>query len=829
MDRQDLTTEYGEQSSVDDILAEFGKGSRPAMAFADGTAAGDEPEVRIYRSSRSDATAREAEEIREYRPRHAARYIEDPPEEEAGEPSYEPESSAEDEGFSSHVSRPSRDEIMDFLDAYKRGDFLDLQSEPMSEPDIRVDDRFFMGGSALQNNGMVYGDREIDMSADDDYEPPVAEDYFGYSDEDEDDDETEEEPLPRRRGRGLLFGKKSPAEPRETLRPNTDETDEGTDYADDLSYEPPEETTEPTDGVGLFPSFKEYLLSLLAAFLYRVRGGEAGAGTMADDAEEELGRELNAKKASSYYAGFLRSMGLRLKLAFAVLLPMAWISLGLPVTGMLKSSVGAGIVCLAGQTAIMMLALDVVTNGILNAVWGRPGADSLAVFSCLITGLDAFLVAVTDFTPGHLALCFVSSCALVGVLAASYLSCRALRKSIRVPAIGKFCYAVTGETNPKNGEVTIIKSTRSAAGFVRRSEEAPPDETVFRKLSLPLLVLCFLLTVLIAAVKRSMDSLIYIFSALLCAAVPFGALLSFALPYFVGSHRIFPSGAAVAGWSGAFDLGISRNLVVTDRDLFPEGTVTVESTRIFASYDTATVISYAGSLMTASGCSSAGCFGELMEKNGCTMRHVEDFEILPGGGMKGVIDSSVILCGSSDLMRLMNVPVPFRLVSRTSVLLAVDGVLCGIFNLKYEALPQVRKALVELIASNRHPVFAIRDFNVTPDMLRVAFDVATDGYDFPPYAQRFAMTAADPAEGSQIAAVVCREGLGPLVHTAATGRSMYTATRLNVLLTVISSLIGVLTVTVKLLSAGSVSVGFLFFFLLFWLVPMAASSFFMKL
>ena len=64
-----------------------------------------------------------------------------------------------------------------------------------------------------------------------------------------------------------------------------------------------------------------------------------------------------------------------------------------------------------------------------------------------------------------------------------------------------------------------------------------------------------------------------------------------------------------------------------------------------------------------------------MEKNNCPMRRVEGFEYLPGGGMKGVIDGSVVLCGGLDLMRLMTVRVPYRLVGKTTVLLAVDGIL----------------------------------------------------------------------------------------------------------------------------------------------------------
>ena len=210
------------------------------------------------------------------------------------------------------------------------------------------------------------------------------------------------------------------------------------------------------------------------------------------------------------------------------------------------------------------------------------------------------------------------------------------------------------------------------------------------------------------------------------------------------------------------------------------------------------------------------------------MRHVENFEYLAGGGMKGIIDGETVLCGSLELMRLMNVRVPYKLVDKTTVLLAIDGVLYGIFNMKYTAQPQVRKALVNLMRSNRHPIFAIRDFNVNPEMLRQSFDVATDGYDFPPYVERFAISEATPGKESKLAAVVCREGLGPLTHMADTGRSMYIATRINLLITMLSSVIGILAVFVKFLGAGFVAPGFLLGFMLLWAIPVVVISVFLK-
>lgn len=758
-------------------------------------------------------------------------------------------------------AKPTDAEIKEFLDAFKRGDFLDLTEHELTNPPIEPDERFYMGGE--KESRIQYDGVDVDMSADENYNAPQAPDYLSSYVREQDGDGEEIPDMPAsplaglsskvsgilRRNRGprttpsrervyegrhnAVAAEEEPEE--QKLTPEQEEMrfessfsdfEEG-DYAVKREYE-----TKSPDYDDLYEeaanpgSFKEYLFSRLTAMLYRMRGSSrAGARTMEDD-EEDLGREVSCAKASKYYGSHIRSMRLRLRISGILLFIMAWISLGLPVPGMLKTTAVSNAVVLGLQLGIMLLCLDVLTTGVMNAVRGKFGADSMAVAACLVTSLDAILVAKADVGTPHLALCLISSLALAGEMFAAVLHARAMRKSLRVPAIGKRCFAVTGETDSRTGDVTILKSVRPALGFVRRSEQSSPDEDLFRKISFPLVILSFALAMLIALLKKDVSDIFYIFSITFCPAVPFAAMCCYSLPFFLGSMRIFSSGAAIAGWSGMSDIGVSRNLIVTDRDLFPDGTVEIGTIRIFADEDPTRIISYAGSMMAAAGSCSAMPFGDLMERNGCRTRNIENFEYLPGGGMKGIIDSRVILCGSTDLMRLMNVRIPFRLVDKTSVLLSVDGILCGIFNMKYTAKPQVREALIDLMRSNRHPVFAIRDFNVTPEMLHVAFDVATDGYDFPPYIERFDMSSAEPGEDSQIAAIICREGLGPLVHTADTARSMYTATRINTYLNAFSAFLGVVVAALRLLGAGSLSIGFLFAFMLFFALLTAAVSFF---
>lgn len=673
---------------------------------------------------------------------------------------------------------------------------------------------------------------EDDAPAETDYAPPEEtpwqEPEFDFAKYDEPQPEPESTQPPEERS-PYEFDSFNAFDPAGAHRTDDDgyaegfvDYDLGDDYAEKIDYERPE--SEFREKEDFFPSsFKEYIFSVITTLLYRLRGGRGSSLTMEDE-PEELGAEVSPLNASKYYASFTNSLRLRLRVSLIMLVVMIWITVGLPVPGMLKDYKCASAALLAMQLTVSLLALDVVTTGIMNLVRGKPGAETLAVFSCFLTGADALVVSLGNISSPHVSLCCISTLSLIGALASSLISCRGMRKALRVPAIGRRAYTVTGEMDVKAHEITLLKSLRPFSGFVHRTEEAAPDEEIFQKAALPLMFAALLLAIIVAAVKKSFGDLIFIYSAIFAPGVPIAALLCFALPFLLGSLRIFSSGAAIAGWSGLSDIGRSKNLIVTDRDLFPEGSVELENVRIFADGDPERIISFAGSMICAAGCSVSEVFGKLMEDNGYTTCRIDNFEYLSGGGMKGIIDGSVVICGSTELMRLMNVRVPYRLVGKTSVLLAIDGVLYGIFNVKYTPLPQVRQALINLIRSDRHPIFAIRDFNINPEMLAKTFDIATDGYDFPPYVERFKISAAAPGEDSKIAAVVCREGLGPLTHVAETGRKMYLAVRANLAVTLASSLLGLLLVFIKLISTGTVSPVFLLVYMLLSAVPVAVIS-----
>lgn len=180
-------------------------------------------------------------------------------------------------------------------------------------------------------------------------------------------------------------------------------------------------------------------------------------------------------------------------------------------------------------------------------------------------------------------------------------------------------------------------------------------------------------------------------------------------------------------------------------------------------------------------------FNELMRKAGSSLMDVEAFSVHESGGLTAMVDGESVFCGNAAFMRLMGVVLPDKYVLNNGVYVAVAGAICGVFEMEYTASDAVKSALTELVGSGRHAIFAVRDFNITPSMLSVKFDMPTDGFDFPPYSERYAISGAEPSDGSKPSALISREGLGPLVSLADHGKTLFNRIRLSVMLSVMSA------------------------------------------
>ena len=578
--------------------------------------------------------------------------------------------------------------------------------------------------------------------------------------------------------------------------------------------------------------FMSPLLALMALIAMR-RGqrekGENRAPT--EEREDENVPEMSPDKAAKLYTSQLRSLNLRAKLASILTLVMMYLSFAhyssLPLLGSLRDSVKmVSLVMLIFELTVMLTGLDVITAGLMSLVRKKPNYDSLAAASCILSVLDAIVLGLGGISDYGLPFCAVSALSLTCALWGGFLTCKGYRSGFRMLSMSKKLYSVTGERNISGSGIALLKSTRGIKGFVTRSEEADMTEYVYSILTPVLIILSVVLGLIAAAVRSDMKSAVHCASALLAASAAFSGAISFALPFSITARRLFQSGAAIAGWSGARDIGKSRQVVITDNDVFPQGTVEINSIRILEGAFTDKVISYTGSVIIASGSGLSHPFAELIRRNGYSINRVEGFRPHDGGGMTAVVNGETVAVGNSGFMNLMGVRVPGKLNTKSSVYSAINGALVGIFAIEYKPVASVQSALIMLLHSNREPIFAIRDFNITPLMIQKKFQMPTDIFEFPSYSERFRISGTEPEENSKLSAVITREGMGPLVDAADRGRRMFSAVRFGTVLSAVGSVLGLILMFLLCWAGAfsSATASNVLLFMLLWLLPAVVVS-----
>lgn len=538
-------------------------------------------------------------------------------------------------------------------------------------------------------------------------------------------------------------------------------------------------------------------------------------------AEREALPEVPAKTAAKYYLKNSVPFKLRFLVAAALCMILLYVSWGLPRVGAMRNIRVCAGMCLVLELGVMLLALDVFTKGILNLFRGKPGLESLLSVSCVFSALDAVIIFAGGPQRG-LPYCAVSAVGLCIALLGERLYCIGMARTLHAAGAAKdpsSIFAVDGAV--PEGRV-LIRSRRGIAGFVNRSQDADPV-TVAYSLLAPILLLAAPVLAFIATVccKQSSD-FFHCLAALTAVSSSFSALLCYTLPFAVVARRLAVNGAAIAGWTGCADIGESRRAVLTDEDVFPVGNVLIDTIRILEGVYTDKVLSYAGSVVSFSGCGLVPAFTDLMRRNGCAIHRVDNFACHRGGGLTGTVRGEQVLIGSSSFMNLMGIRLPQSQMSKSSVFIAISGELVGVFSIRYVPAAAVQEALVSLLRSRAvAPLFAIRDFNVTPLLIKQRYRMPTEGFDFPSFQERYRISALEPGENDQPSALLVRKGLGTYVETANAGRGLFRCVRLCLVLSLLCSVLGMLLMFFLCIGASydSASAGNILLYLLFWLVP----------
>ena len=588
-----------------------------------------------------------------------------------------------------------------------------------------------------------------------------------------------------------------------------------------------DDSTEPTDDDLHYkpdaPIYKQ-----MASRIGKRFGSVFGSATESAEGEDEddLGPEVSPVKAYRYFNQFVNGYRFRLRIAAALSVVLAWISLGLPVFSSMKNPAVAAAMCLMLQLTIMLAGADIIATGFTGLLRKEPGLHSLVVISCFASIIDAAVIIMSKGQGGYLPFCGVSAISVCFAIYGSLLYSRSQRLNFKVlaeteePLTVSVGYGIMDEET-----TTVYRSIGHPEQYIHRSEEEDLSETLYGLVTPFLLVGIPVLAVFAALLSKGSGDFFHILAAMFSAAASFSALVAFPLPYFLVQNSLYQTRSAIAGWSGARDIGKVSTMIITDRDLFPDETVSIKSVGIVNGVSSDLTLSYFCSMIRESGSCLAPAFEQLAENHNCVYREVHNFQCHEAGGLSATIGPDEVVIASHSYMKLQGYRLPIRKKdSENALFMAANGHVIACIVMEYKPIKSVRAGLESALRGNVELVFAARDFNITPLLISKMFRSATDTILFPSYKQRYEITDHKSMENSSCAAVVSRKSLFSYAAVVEKARYLYRSVTLSVALSLVSSAMGVVLMFIMALTGAgtAVTVGRLLIFMLLWLVPTLA-------
>ncbi len=572
------------------------------------------------------------------------------------------------------------------------------------------------------------------------------------------------------------------------------------------------------------------LTALLAAASFRREQKKAQPAPEPENND----KEMPADKAARHYASQLPALKLRSIGAAAVCLLLMWITLGsglgAGLPGRMATDVRlASLVALVAHITVLLLGLDVVTAGIMSLVRGRPGAESMIVLASLASVVDTAVIAVSGNAARGIPYLVIPSVAVFFALRGGWHVARGYHDAFLTLFNAREPCVVTLEELKERKDKVLIKSRRETAGFIRRSEEPSAAETLAGTAFFPMEAAALALSAAAAVGSGDAGSFFHTFALMTSLCAAFGWLYAFPALFSKTSRHLMFRGSAVAGWSGARDAGTSRRLVLTDTDIFPEDTVEITGVRLLDKTKAQEIISYTGSMLTTAGTCTATVFAELMLRQKAALQQVEDFSV-GEGGCKGTIQFQEIRVGTVGYMHLSGVKIPDKLRVENALYTAVAGELAGVFLFRYRPMASIQRALYALRKARRKPIFAVRDFNLDPMLLKRQFGVSTEGFEFPPFPERYRISGTPAGSRSPIAGILSQDGLETLVDLAESGTQLFQLGRLCTWSCLVSVVLGaVLMITPCWLGNWTAAAAWrVLVYMLLWLAPALAARLLMR-
>ena len=551
----------------------------------------------------------------------------------------------------------------------------------------------------------------------------------------------------------------------------------------------------------------------------------------AEQAEEEQDIQLR-DPAQAAQACKRRARGLSVRALIVLILAAAaaYISLApsfdvLPLPIILDAvenpPTGIGALILL-QFIALFVGVDVFGKGFGNLLHGMPDRCSLVSFAVLAALLHSASIIVFDNQAGvNIPYLAVSILLLYAAMREERGRCAAQARAYQAVCSAEQPMAVYSHYDAEDDACRAVKGPLFDNKSFLIEMERPDTADRFSMIYVPIALAASIILALVASVGRGEPvRFFWAFSALLSVSAPLGLICAYGANYKNVSRRLLASGAAIAGARQASLLRGTEEVVLTENDLFPTGSINLESLENMGRMTDDNILACAAAMTDAAGLSLGRMLTDVVRERGGVTLAVRNVQAVDGG-LTGQIGTSHVVLGTAALMVNMGVRIHAGQGTNNCIYLLVDNALEGILTLRYQPTKHTYQAMRLMRRMHMSAVLAVRDFNVSPAMVEEEFDLRRGFAEQPDAAGVARLLDPHYAEGDAPAAILTREGAGPYMQVLRCADKLAGAVRSALTLGAFAGICGMLIVFYLVFqnSVIALPVTNLLLYLLLWYIP----------
>lgn len=428
----------------------------------------------------------------------------------------------------------------------------------------------------------------------------------------------------------------------------------------------------------------------------------------------------------------------------------------------------------------LVLAYDVVWDGIRAVLQGSPNFATLADAALLLNILHCCIRLASEGEEIPFA------CIAMLILFAQ------LRAQVSEETIKHYTYKVAGAAREpigifcRRGKTPhLVKAPLADINtFAAQTTEQEERKRMERLFTLSALAAAVILSVIVCASTGDAGRLIYVLAATVTGSCQVALLSASVMARQSAARRLAHCGAASDSDEGSDKLATTQTVVLTDEDLFPNGSVVLVSLELHSNLNDATALAYAAALTQGSSLGNM-LAEEVRTRYGAPL--AAHRVLLYDGGVGGQIGGLQVLLGNERFMTSRGVSVSG--MTDNALALSLDGSLAAVLTVDYTVPAVLFHAMQKLTEQKTTIWLNSHNQQITPQLVEQLYGLPKGTVVVPELECSRALQNPACVQDARLCALLMRDGLMGIADCICAARAQRKAQRAGVLIGICASIV----------------------------------------